>query len=88
VLDLAVGELVRPGLPAGDHAESFLVGIGQGRQRGVGFGEVGVAAVGQGEHLAQQQGPGGELPGPHSGRQRSFDDGRDAGGVEGLFQAG
>ena len=53
-LGLAVGELVRAGLPVLGHAEPALVSGGQGGQRGVHLGEVRGPAVGQGEHHAQQ----------------------------------
>jgi len=52
-LDLAVGELVRAGLPVLGHAEPDLVIGGQGGQRLVHLGEAGGPAVSQGELHAQ-----------------------------------
>ena len=54
VLDLPVGELVRPGLPTGGDAEPDLVGLGQAGERGVHAGQVRGPAIGQRELHAQQ----------------------------------
>ena len=81
VLDLPVGELVRPGFPVGGDAESPLVCFGQGGERGVDAGEARGPAVGQGEHHAGQERAGGQLPGPDAGGEQCLDERGDAGGV-------
>jgi len=54
VLDLPVGQLVRPVLPRADDAEAFLIVFGQACERLADAGQVGRPAVGQREHQAGQ----------------------------------
>jgi hypothetical protein len=50
VLDLPVGELVRPGALVPGHAGPGLVRAGQAGERGVHPGEVRGPVIGEGEH--------------------------------------
>jgi hypothetical protein len=82
---LAVGELVRAVGPVLDDAEPFLVVLGQAGQRGVRSGEVGGAAVGQGEEHAGQQGAGFQLAAADGGRQHLLYFPGDAGAADDVL---
>ncbi|HEY5987287.1 MAG TPA: hypothetical protein VIV12_13075 [Streptosporangiaceae bacterium] len=69
VAGLAVGELVRPGLPGHGDAEPCLAGLGQRDECRVGFGQEGGPAVVQDYQHPGQQGAGGQLPAADAGRQ-------------------
>ena len=85
VLDLPVGEQVRPGLPDRGDAEPFLVGLRQREQDLVHAGQVRGPAVSQRQHHPGQQGAGGQLAVPHAVGQQRLDGRRGAGGVDDRF---
>jgi hypothetical protein len=60
-LSLPAGQRVRPAFPVREDAEPPLLALGQRGQRLMHPGQVRGAAVGEGEHHAQQQGADGQL---------------------------
>ena len=84
-LGLPVGEQVRAVFPVRDHAQPYLVVLGQAGQRLVHPGEVGGPVIGLGQAHAGQQGADAQLPGAHAGGQHGLDPRRGAGSLFNLL---